>query len=85
MATVPRPALNAVDRLIGLVNPMAAVKRLQARQVLAYYEAAWLDSYTCDSTAVTCDTDWLPVDSEGDGSVRPWGAPRVNVQPDGMR
>ena len=32
--------LNIVDRLIGVVNPAAAVQRAKARQVLAIYEAA---------------------------------------------
>lgn len=31
--------MNALDRLIGFFSPMAAVKRQQARSVLAYYEA----------------------------------------------
>ena len=30
---------NLVDSLVGYVNPMAGVRRLQARKVLASYEA----------------------------------------------
>lgn len=33
-------ALNALDRLIGWFSPAAALRRVQARTVLAYYEAA---------------------------------------------
>lgn len=32
--------LNSIDRLVGVFSPLAALKRAQARQVLAYYEAA---------------------------------------------
>ena len=32
--------LNSIDRLVGVFSPQAALKRAQARQVLAYYEAA---------------------------------------------
>ena len=31
--------LNFVDSLVGYVNPMAGVRRMQARRVLASYEA----------------------------------------------
>lgn len=35
-----RPKANIVDRLVSWASPTAAVRRAQARQVLAYYEAA---------------------------------------------
>lgn len=35
-----KPARNIVDRAVAWLSPSAAVKRAQARQVLAYYEAA---------------------------------------------
>ena len=33
------PAANALDRLIGYISPMAELRRRQARQALAYYDA----------------------------------------------
>ena len=38
-----QPTLNAVDRVVSWFSPGAAVKRAQARTVLAYYEAAKSD------------------------------------------
>ena len=35
-----KPPRNIVDRAVAWLSPSAAVKRAQARQVLAYYEAA---------------------------------------------
>ena len=35
-----KPTRNIVDRAVAWLSPSAAVKRAQARQVLAYYEAA---------------------------------------------
>ena len=35
-----RARLNLIDRMVAAVSPASGVKRLQARQVLAHYDAA---------------------------------------------